>query len=130
MKPAFVLSIVLRARAAATAAILCAALALPAAAQTVTTNEAVARIFREEIQAEWFAPTLLAQAPVEQIVAIVGLFTGQFGPLVAVEGTGAELTTVVVAPASPTVEASIPRSARDSVVISLFRAAMIPFSDG
>src|SRR6185369_1090233 len=43
---------------------------------------------------------------------------------------GRESTTFVSAPLSPTVPGSIPRSASVSVVISLERAAMIPFNDG
>ena len=65
----------------------------PVQAQPLTTNDAVARIFEEEINPDWFGAAFLAQVPVDQIVAIVESFVGDFGPLVAVDGTGGELVT-------------------------------------
>jgi beta-lactamase class A len=80
------------------AAIFAALLLLAAApsavlSQPVTTNEAVARLFQQEIDADWFAPSFLAQVPRAQIVAIIEGLTGRFGPLVEVTGTGGSLTT-------------------------------------
>jgi beta-lactamase class A len=78
-------------------AIIAAALLLagPSAtlAQPIATNDAVARIFQQEIDPDWFAPAFLAQVPFDQIDAIVVSFTGQFGPLVEVTGSGGTLTT-------------------------------------
>jgi beta-lactamase class A len=67
----------------------------PAAAQAqpITTNEAVARLFQEEIDPAWFDASFLAQVPVEQITTIVESFLAEFGPLVAVTGSGGDLVT-------------------------------------
>lgn len=72
------------------------ALQIAQAAQPVgqiTTNDAVARLFVQEVEADWFADVFLAQVSVEQIAAIADTFTGEYGPLVAVEGEGGQLTT-------------------------------------
>ncbi len=65
----------------------------PAAAQQLTANDAVARLFQEEIQADWFDEAFLAQVPVEQLTTIVATLTSQFGPLVEVTGDDGQLTT-------------------------------------
>lgn len=77
---------------AAVAAVVAVAIT-SAAAQPITTNDAVARLFHEEIQADWFDDAFLAQVPVQQLNAVIGALTSQFGPLVEVTGEGGQLTT-------------------------------------
>ena len=62
-------------------------LALPASAQ-LTMEEALERFFTEEPQAEWFAPSFLAQVPIEQIGPVRQQVTGSLGAFDRAEGSG------------------------------------------
>ncbi len=62
-------------------------------AQPITTNDAVARLFQEEIDPGWFDESFLAQVPVEQITTIVESFLTEYGPFLAVTGSGGNLVT-------------------------------------
>ena len=70
-----------------------AILASASATAQPTTNDAVVRLFEQQIEADWFAAPFLAQVPIEQIEAIAESLTSQFGPFVLVEGEGGQLTT-------------------------------------
>lgn len=65
----------------------------PVAAQQITTNEAIARLFEQEVEADWFTGQFLAQVPLEQILTIAETFTSQFGAFVSADGEGGQLTT-------------------------------------
>lgn len=95
---------------------------LPAKAQELTTNEAVARLFQEEVQADWFAEPFLAQVPVEQLDGLIQQLTAQFGALVAVEGEGGQLTTILDGATMPT-QIALDEAGR---IAGLFFGAPVP----
>lgn len=74
----------------------------PATAQPITTNEAVERLFTEELEADWFDEAFLAQVPIENLAEIIDTLTGEFGAFVAVSGEGRELTTRLAEAEFPT----------------------------
>jgi len=79
--------------AGALAAGLFAILAAGAApAQSLTTTEAVERLFHYDIQADWFTADFLAQVSVDQLETIIGQLTGEFGDLDEITGEGANLS--------------------------------------
>lgn len=70
-------------------------LAGPAIAQSITTNEAVTRLFTaEEIEAAWFTDAFLDEVPLPALERLADTFTADFGAFVRVEGEGRELSTV------------------------------------
>ena len=66
----------------------------PAAAQIVTTNEAVERLFTApQLDPDWFNQSFLAQVPVDVMAGIVATLTADYGPFQEVVGEGGDLTT-------------------------------------
>lgn len=68
-------------------ALLLLGLAVPATAQ-VTEEEALERFFTRDIQAEWFAPSFLAQVPADRLAPILEQVTGSLGAFVEVRPDG------------------------------------------
>ena len=63
-------------RFCAAAALAAAAFATAATAQPLTAAAALERLFTEPFNADWFAPSFLAQVSPDQIVAIIAELTG------------------------------------------------------
>ena len=64
-----------------------------APAQTMTPQQALTRLLTSgPVQASWFDPAFLAQIPVAQVQQIVDQYTGQWGKLQRIEGSGASYT--------------------------------------
>lgn len=106
-------------------AFLAALLSAPVLAQPLTTNDAVTRLFEQEIEAGWFGDAFLAQVPIEQIVRIIRSLEEQFGALVAVEGEGGQLTTRLESATMPT-QITLDSEGR---IVGLFFGAPVPLGD-
>lgn len=101
-------------------------LAQPSAAQQITTNDAVSRLFEGTVDPAWFGDAFLAQVPAQQIALVLASFTTQYGALVAVTGTGGTLTTRLERAELPT---QITLDA-DGRIIGLFFGSAVPIGDG
>lgn len=89
-------------QAAARAAVLATVVALlvgpatAAAAQPVTPEQALERLFRERpVAAEWFAPSFLAQVPAAQLEQIVAQIVAVLGPFERVVPEGVDFVVVL-----------------------------------
>src|SRR5215469_3326003 len=71
------------------------ALGTPVAAETITPQAAIARLFTsDKIDPDWFAPSLLQQAPVAQVQAVIDSLKGQLGAYKEVRPDGDHFDTV------------------------------------
>ncbi len=61
-------------------------------AEPIDTNAAVARLFRQPVVADWFAPSFLAEVSADRVAAIVKQLVDQYGGLSEVAGRGGQLT--------------------------------------
>lgn len=112
-------------KAVVVAALLLTPLA-PAAAQPLTTNEAVSRLFEGTVDPAWFGETFLAQVPAQQIVLVLASFTTQYGALVSVTGSGGALTTRLERAELPT-QVTLDADGR---IIGLFFGNPVPIGGG
>ncbi|MGV8841286.1 MAG: serine hydrolase, partial [Bauldia sp.] len=101
-------------------------LAQPAAAQQLTTNEAVTRLFEGTVDPAWFGETFLAQVPAQQIALVLASFTTQYGALVSVTGSGGTLTTRLERAELPT-QITLDTDGR---IIGLFFGNPVPIGGG
>lgn len=89
---AFVAALVRLRRVPATAALVLSAaivVSAPARAQTITTGEAIERLFVEgAVDPAWFAESFLAQIPAQQIALVLAQIVDEVGPFVEAIGTG------------------------------------------
>ncbi|MCW5714271.1 MAG: serine hydrolase [Bauldia sp.] len=108
----------------------CAALligfAQPAAAQPITTNDAVGRLFSGTVDPAWFGEVFLAQVPAQQIALVLASFTTQYGALVSVTGSGGTLTTRLERAELPT-QVTLDADGR---IIGLFFGNAVPIGGG
>lgn len=113
-------------RLTATAVALAATLsvAMPASAQTVSTNDAVARLFTGEIDPAWLNETFAAAVPPDRLAALIEEMTSGYGSLVSVEGSGPNLSVQLTDAEVPT-EVTLDAEGRIS---GLFFQAPIPTS--
>jgi beta-lactamase class A len=89
-------------RTLALAALVCA-LALPAAADTVSAQAAIARLFTaDKVDPDWLSPALLAQSPVSQVQAAVDELKAELGAFVNVDPIGDHFSTLFANGSVPT----------------------------
>ncbi|MBV8081866.1 MAG: serine hydrolase, partial [Candidatus Eremiobacteraeota bacterium] len=83
--------------------LLACAIALPAAADTVTAQAAIARLFTsDKVDPDWFSPALLQQAPAAQVQAVVDQLKAQLGAFVNVDPEGDHFSTLFEQGSVPT----------------------------
>ena len=78
----------------------------PAAAETITVEAALERFYTEELKAEWFSPSFLAQVPFAQLAPVRQQVTGALGEFQRIERSGSRWMAVFEQGSVPT-EASL-----------------------
>ncbi len=81
-----------RAVAACAALLACTLVLSPAQAATpMTPKAALARLFQQPVESQWFSPAFLSQVPANRVTDIIGQLTSRYGDLRQVKGSEGDL---------------------------------------